>query len=105
MTAWQAVRTVARREIVERSRTRSLRISLAVLLVAVVVGAVAAARIGASTPTDDVGLVGADSAQLVPALRAQADAAGRRVRLRRPASRAAAERALRDGRLDVAVVD
>jgi ABC-2 type transport system permease protein len=104
MSARRAVWEVARREIVERSRSRVLRISLALLLVLAVGGAIAAARTSSGTPHDDVGIVGARSLALEPALQLQAKAAGRAVRLHR-LSLAAARAQVRDGTLDVAVVD
>ncbi len=105
MSARRAVWEVARRELVERSRSRVLRISLVLLLILSVGGAIAAARLRGRTPTDDVGIVGARSVALEPAIRLQARAADRRVRLHRLASAAAAQRAVRDGTIDVALVD
>jgi hypothetical protein len=55
MTALQAVWEVARRELIVRSRSRAMRISLVVLLVVSVGGAVAAARLSGRTPTDNIG--------------------------------------------------
>jgi ABC-2 type transport system permease protein len=105
MTWRRAVWEVARREIVERSRSGTLRISLVILLVLAVGGAVAAARLDGRTPTDDVGLVGPRSAALSPAIELQARAQDRRARLHALADRAAAARAVRDGDVDVAVID
>ncbi|MGZ6644726.1 MAG: hypothetical protein ACXVFT_23215, partial [Solirubrobacteraceae bacterium] len=105
MTGRRAVWEVARREVVERSRSRVLRISLALLLLFSVGGAIAAARVKSGTPTDDVGLVGPRSVALEPAITAQARVAGRRIRLKRLAGAAAARRALRDGAIDVALLD
>jgi ABC-2 type transport system permease protein len=96
---------VARRELVERSRSRALRISFAVVLLLAVGGAIAAARVGQGTPTDHVALVGERAVALAPALQAEARAAGRRVVLHRPGSVAAASEAVEDGRVDVALVD
>jgi ABC-2 type transport system permease protein len=105
MTAGRAVWEVARRELVERSRSRVIRATLALLLVLSVGGAIAAARVGQGTPHDDVGLVGARAVALEPAIRIQAQALGQRVRLHRFANTAAASRAVSDGTLDVALVD
>ncbi len=105
MSARRAVWEVARRELVERSRSRVLQVSLAVLLIVSVGGAVAAARLSGRTPTDNVGVVGARSVALEPAIRLQARAAGRRVRLHELASRTAAEHAVRDGSVAVALLD
>jgi ABC-2 type transport system permease protein len=105
MSARRAVWEVARRELVERSRSRVLRVSLVLLLILSVGAAIAAARLTGHTPTDDVGLVGARSVAIAPAIEMQAHAAGRRVHLSRPASALAASQALRDGSIDVAVLD
>src|SRR5262249_29461137 len=105
MSARRAVWEVARRELEERGRSRVLRVSLVLLLVLCVGGAVAAARLTGTTPTDNVGLVGARSVALEPAIRVQATAAGRRVRMRGFASARAASRAVRDGSIAVALLD
>ncbi|MGZ6661013.1 MAG: hypothetical protein ACXVHL_26995 [Solirubrobacteraceae bacterium] len=105
MSARRAVWEVARRELVERSRSRALRVSLVLLLILSVGGAVAAARLSGRTPTDDVGLVGPRSVALEPAIRLQAKASGRRVHLHPLANATAASRALRGGSIDVALLD
>jgi hypothetical protein len=105
MSARRAVWEVARRELVERSRSRALRVSLLLLLILSVGGVVAAARLTGSTPTDDVGLVGTRSVALEPAIRLQAEAAGRRVHLHPLASATAASRALRGGSIDVVLLN
>ena len=96
---------VARREIVERSRSRVLQVSLAVLLIVSVGGAVAAARLSGRTPTDNIGVVGARSVALEPAIRLQAEAAGRHARLHELVSRQAAAKAVQDGSVAVALLD
>src|SRR5512135_1680204 len=105
MTARRAVWEVARREVVERSRSRVLQVSLAVLLVVAVGGAVAAARLSDRIPTDNIGVVGARSVALEPAIRSQAQAAGRHVRLHELATRKAAEQAVTDGSVAVVLMD
>ena len=105
MSARRAVWEIARRELVERSRSRVLRVTLVLLLILSVGGAVAAARLGSHTPTDDVGLVGTRSVVLEPAIRLQANAAGRRVHLHPLASATAASRALRSGSIDIVLLD
>jgi ABC-2 type transport system permease protein len=105
VTAARATWEVARRELVERSRSRVVRVSLVLLLVLSVGGAVAAARLTGHTPTDDVGLVGARSVALGPAIQLQARAAGRRARLHGFPTSAAASAHLRDGAIDVALID
>ena len=105
MSGRRAVWEVARRELVERSRSKALRISLALLLVFAVGGAIAAARVSSGMPTDDVGLVGARSVAVQPAIGVRARVAGRRVVFHRLADATAAGRAVRDGTLDVVLVD
>jgi hypothetical protein len=72
MSARRAVWEVARRELVERSRSRVMRISVVVLLILSVGGAIAAARLSGRTPTDNIGVVGTRSVALEPAIRLQA---------------------------------
>jgi ABC-2 type transport system permease protein len=105
MSAPQAVWEVARRELEERSRSRVLRVSLVLLLILCVGGAVAAARLTGRIPTDNIGLVGARSVALEPAIRVRAKAAGRLVRIRGFASARGASRAVRDGSIAVALLD
>jgi ABC-2 type transport system permease protein len=81
-----------------------MRASFAILLVLVVIGAVAATLSDKGMPTDDFGLVGARAAALAPALRLAEQADDRQARVHRLRDRAAAERAVRDGRVDVAIV-
>ena len=105
MSAPRAVWEVARRELVERSRSRVMRISVVLMLILSIGGAIAAARLSGKTPTDNIGLVGARSVALEPSIRLQAKAQGRAVRLRPLASAAAAARAVHDGAIAVAIVD
>jgi ABC-2 type transport system permease protein len=105
MSARRAVWEVARREMVERSRSRVLQVTLAVLLIVSAGGAVAAARLSDRTPTDHIGVVGARSVALEPAIRLQAQAAGRHVRLHELASRTAAAQAVDSGSVAVALID
>jgi ABC-2 type transport system permease protein len=105
MSGPRAVWEVARRELVERSRSRVMRISVVLMLILSIGGAIAAARLSGKTPTDKIGLVGARSAALEPSIWLQAKAAGRRVRLHPLASAAAAVREVHDGAIAVAVVD
>ena len=105
MSARRAVWEVARREIVERSRSRVLQVSLVLLLGVAVGGAVAAARLSGHTPTDKIGLVGPRSIAMEPAIRLEARAAGRYARLARISSLAAARRAVRNGTVAVALIE
>ena len=105
MSARREIWEVARRELVERWRSRAMRVSSAILLALVVISAVAATLSDEGTPTDDFGVVGPRAAALAPALRLAEQADDRKARIHRLGDRAAAERALRDGDVDVAIVD
>ena len=105
MSGQRAIWEVARRELVERSRSRVMRVSVVVLLIVSIGGAVAAARLTGRTPTDDFALVGAHSAALGPAIQLQAKQMGRRARLHAMAGATAATRSLREGKVDVALID
>lgn len=105
MSSRRAIWEVARRELIERSRSRVMRISIVLVLLLSVGGAIAGARLTGGTPSDDIGLVGTRSSAVAPAIRLQARAAGRRDRLHSFASQAAAGGALRAGKVDVVLVD
>jgi ABC-2 type transport system permease protein len=105
VSARRKIAEVARRELAERWRSRAMRVSYALLLVLVVAGAVALSLADESKPTDDFGVAGPPAAALAPALRAAAQADGREARVHRLRDRAAAERSLRTGAVDVAIVD
>jgi ABC-2 type transport system permease protein len=106
MSTLDGIRLVARRELVEQVRGKSFLISTAITLV-ILCGIILVPRLfGVGRPeTFDVGVVGGASAQVGQALAAQADAAGVKVRLRQPADLVAAEADVRDGKLDLAIVD
>jgi ABC-2 type transport system permease protein len=105
MRTIDGIRLTARREVVERTRERSFLISTAITLLILAGIIVVPKLLGSDSSTFDVGLVGAASQRLQPALAAQAAPAGINVRVRSPASQAAADAAVRDGKLDAAVVD
>jgi ABC-2 type transport system permease protein len=107
MSTFDGIRLTARREVVERTRRdRSFLISTLVTL-AILCAIIFLPRLfGSDNPKEfDVGLVGAASQPLGPALTAQGEAAGVRIHLRQPASAAEAEAAVRDGSLNLAVID
>ena len=106
MRTMDGIRLVARRELIEQVRGRSFMISTAITLL-ILVGIILVPRLfGVGRPeTFDVGVVGGASARVGQVLVAQADATGVKVRLQHPAGLAAAEAAVRDGKLDLAIVD
>jgi ABC-2 type transport system permease protein len=99
------IRLTARREVVERTRDRSFLISTVVTLL--ILGAVILLPklFGSDSNTFDVGLVGATSQRLGPALTSQAAASDVRIRLQSPADAATAEAGVRGEKLDAAVLD
>jgi ABC-2 type transport system permease protein len=103
---FDGIRLVARREVVEQIRGKSFLISTAITLV-ILCGIIVVPRLlGAGRPqTFDVGVVGGASTAVGRTMAAQADAAGVEVRLRPVIDVAAAETAVRDGELDLAIVD
>jgi len=107
MTTFDGIRLTARRELVERTRRdRSFLISTLVTL-AILFGIIFLPRLfGADDPQEfDVGLVGQDSVALGDVLTAQGQALDLQIRVQRPATAAEAEAAVREGTLDLAVVD
>ena len=96
---------VAVREIRERSRSRAFRASLLIMIL-VVAGAIVLPGIFANgAGTRDVGLAGSIPNELPRVIQAQAEAIGTKARLHRYPSLAAGETAVRDGDIDVLVVD
>ncbi|MET0478361.1 MAG: ABC transporter permease [Actinomycetota bacterium] len=107
MRTFDGIRLTARRELVERTRRdRSFLISTLVTLAILLAIIFVPKLLGANDPTEfDVGLVGAASQPIGQVLTAQAEATGIRINLQQPASAADAEAAVRDGKLDLAVID
>jgi ABC-2 type transport system permease protein len=94
---------VARREFRERSRSRLFIVSVVVMMMAVVAALVLPGLLTGGGTTD-VGLTGPTPATLAATISRQEQAAGNEARVHRFASLAAAEQAVRKGRLDVLVV-
>jgi ABC-2 type transport system permease protein len=82
-----------------------MRLSIVLLLILSVGGAIATARLTGTPPSDNIGLVGGRSRALEPAIQLQAKAMGRRAHLHRLDSLIAASRAVRSGADDVALID
>ena len=96
---------VARRELRERGRSRAF-IASVVIMIVVVVGAVALPTLIDTTGgTKDVGLTGSTPAALTAAITTQGEAVGTRTRVHNYDDLAEAEQAVRDGKVDVLVVD
>jgi ABC-2 type transport system permease protein len=106
-SGFDGVKLTARRELVERTRRdRSFIISTLVTLAILFAIIFLPRLLGSDDPTEfDVGLVGPASQPIGQSLSAQAEAIDVRINLEQPASAAEAEAAVRDGDLDLAVVD
>jgi ABC-2 type transport system permease protein len=107
MKTFDGIKLTARRELVERTRRdRSFLVSTLVTLGILVAIIFVPKLLGSDDPEEfDVGLVGQASQPLGQVLTAQGEAADIRINLRQPASAAEAETAVRDGDLDLAVID
>jgi ABC-2 type transport system permease protein len=101
----QQIWLVAVRELRERSRSRAFQLSL-LLMVLVVAGAIALpSLLETGGGTKDVGLTGSAPAALAGTIQAQGDAVGTKARIHRYEALAPAETAVREGHIDVLVVD
>ena len=96
---------VAAREIRERGRSRAFLVSLLLMLLAVAAAIALPAVLDTGPGTKDVGLTGVTPAGLPDAVRAQGEAVDTTIRIHRSDTRAEGEAAVRDGDLDVLVVD
>ena len=93
---------IAMREMRERSRSRAFRLSVVLMIVTVAAMLVLPALLKPGS-TRNVGLTGSAPPALAAAISQQARAVGTTARVHRYASLAAAEQAVRQGRLDVLV--
>jgi ABC-2 type transport system permease protein len=96
---------VAVREMRERSRSRAFRASLVLMIVVVVGVIIVRALINTGGGTKDIGLMGSIPAELPSAIQSQSGAVGMKVRVRSFDTVAAGEEAVRQGDVDVLVVD
>jgi ABC-2 type transport system permease protein len=96
---------VAVREVRERSRSRGFIASVLVMIIAVSAAIVLPALLEAGPGTKDVGLTGAVPAELPAAIQSQGKAVDTTARIHRYDTLAAGEQAVRDGDIDVLVVD
>jgi ABC-2 type transport system permease protein len=106
-SGFDGIKLTARRELIERTKgDRSFLISTLVTLAILFAIIFVPRLLGAGDPEEfKVGLAGPASQPIGQALTAQAEAIDVRIDLRQPASAAEAETAVRDGDLDLAVVD
>jgi len=105
MTGIRQAWLVAGRELRERGRSRAFLASLALMLVAVATAIVLPAVLDRGPVTKDVGLTGPTPAALGRALKAQGEAVDTPIRLHRYDTVGEGQAAVRDGEIDVLVVD
>jgi ABC-2 type transport system permease protein len=105
MTAVNQGWLVARREMRERARSRGFRISLLLMLLVVVAMVVLPGLLDTGDTTKNVGISGTGSELLERTLSSQGDSGEITIHPRRLDSLAAGEKALRDERVDVLVVE
>jgi ABC-2 type transport system permease protein len=96
---------VAAREIRERGRSRAFLASLLLMLVAVAAAIALPALLDTGPGTKDVGVTGRIPAALPTAVESQGGAVDTTIRVHHYETRAAGEAAVRDGDIDVLVVD
>jgi len=96
---------VAAREIRERGRSRAFVASLLLMLLAVAAAIALPALVDTGPGTKDVGLTGAAPAGLTAAVQAHGDAVDTTIRIHHYDSRTEGEAAVREGDIDVLVVD
>ncbi len=105
MNSLRQIRLVALREIRERARSRAFQISLLVMVLAVVAAVALPSFFDTTGGTKDVGLTGTIPEGLAMEIAAQSEAAGASVRITRYDALSEGEEAVRNGDIDVLVVD
>jgi len=105
MSATRQSALVAAREIRERGRSRAFLASLLLMLLVVAAAIALPAMLDTGPGTKDVGLTGQTPAGLSATLQAHGGAVETTLRIHRYDSRADGEAAVRDGAIDVLVVD
>ena len=96
---------VAKRELRERSRSRAFLASLAIMVIAVVGVIALPALLDTSGGTKDVGVTGPTPATLTATINGQGNAVGTKIRVHNYETVTEGERAVRDGKIDVLIVD
>jgi ABC-2 type transport system permease protein len=102
---WRETWLIARREIDERSRARSFRITTAIMILAVAAAVVIPALVSHHHKIEKVGLLGASDSALTQAAIAAGRVTGNRVQVVPVASLDAARAELRSGALAAVIVD
>jgi ABC-2 type transport system permease protein len=101
---WTSTWLVAQREIRERTRAKSFRITVGIMVLAIVAAVVIPALVGGGGSASKVGTVGGDQAALAQTVRKAGKVLDKKVQPIPVASVAEAESRLKSGDLDVAVI-
>lgn len=104
MTTWQQVYLVARRDFLQRARSRSFVATMALLIGLILIGGPLLSRAVDSESSSQVGLVGDLSEDVVPLLESSADAVDLAVQTTGFETLGEAEDALSDGEVDALLV-
>jgi ABC-2 type transport system permease protein len=103
---WTQIWILAKREFVERGRSKPLLVTMAVLVVAIIaIGPVASAVMGGDPEATTVGLVGTELSGIEEELKAQGDVFEIEIDVVRYSSTDQAENALEEGDADVVLSD
>ncbi|MEE8458138.1 MAG: ABC transporter permease [Acidimicrobiia bacterium] len=106
MNPWTQIWILAKREFVERGRSKPLLVTMAVLVVAIIaIGPVASAVMGGDPEATTVGLVGTELSGIEEELKAQGDVFEIEIDVVRYSSTDQAENALEEGDADVVLSD
>jgi ABC-2 type transport system permease protein len=104
MSRWRSVWLVAKREIIERGRSRAFMLSLGLTVVIILAGLFLPSLIGGATGTNKLGVVGSPPQAFSTKLAVIASAASVKVTTEPVADEATGEARLRDGSLDALLV-
>jgi ABC-2 type transport system permease protein len=104
MSRARAVWLVARRELLERGRSRAFALSLAVSVGLIIASVIVPTLIGGGPGTQRLGIVGSPPAGVVESLARSGEQAGQRLAAEPVADVATAHARLRDGSLDAVIV-
>jgi ABC-2 type transport system permease protein len=100
MSRLRAIRLVARREILERGRSRAFLLSLVLTVALILAGVFLPTLLGGAAGTSKLGIVGSPPASFAPALSAIATQTGTKIATQRVPDVQTGETRLREGSLD-----
>ncbi|HLK02658.1 MAG TPA: ABC transporter permease [Streptosporangiaceae bacterium] len=102
---WRTTRVIAGRELRTRGRSRAFAVTTAILLIAVAAAVVIPALLAGKSKPSRVGVVGANPASMTTIVTEAGKVTGTKVTVMPEPDSASAEAALRDGSLDIVLVD